>query len=578
MHYKYLTNSKLNDRSSENLLYIWLGPKLLNMLKETVSQYFEDSIRNNWDYVALSDYKGDSFTYADIAVIISRLHKLFDEAQIKPGDKVALLGKNSARWCSVYLAVVSYGAVVVPILPDFKPADAQEIINHSDSILLFVEQTLFEPMDFEKMPNLMGAIRIQGFTIQAQRSSNLVEAWGKSDLDKDFKTTHLNASNFSLPKIENDKLAVISYTSGTTGFAKGVMIPHNSLAANIRYAQRNMPLNPGDKIVSFLPLAHTFGCAFEFLFPFTLGCHITILTKTPSPQIILQAFGEVKPSLILSVPLVIEKIYKKQVLPKISKPAIKVLLSIPGISSLILKKIRVKLEAAFGGNFRELVLGGAPFNQETESFFKRMKFPFTVGYGMTECGPLISYTNWRENPAGASGRIVDTLEVKIDSPDPLSIAGEIMVRGENVMYGYYKNQQATDDVLDSDGWLHTGDLGLLDKKGSIFIKGRLKSMLLGASGKNIYPEEIESLYNNKFGVAETVVVQRNEKLVALIFPDPEYVQKEKLTNDDLATMFETYRKEINEQTPGYMNVSQVEIRSEEFVKTPKRSIKRFMYS
>jgi long-chain acyl-CoA synthetase len=324
-----------------------------------------------------------------------------------------------------------------------------------------------------------------------------------------------------------------------------------------------MPLNPGDRIVSFLPLAHTFGCAFEFLFPFTLGCDITILTKTPSPQVIIQAFQEIKPSLILSVPLVIEKIYKKQVLPAISKPAMKILLNIPGISALILKKIRIKLVTVFGGNFRELVMGGAPFNQETENFFKRLKFPFTVGYGMTECGPLISYVNWRENPPGASGRIVDTLEVKIDSTDPQNIAGEIMVRGENVMYGYYKNKEATDAVLDPDGWLHTGDLGLIDKKGNIFIKGRIKSLLLGASGKNIYPEEIESIYNNKFGVAETVVVQRNEKLVALIFPDAEYVQRENLTN---------------EQLPGYMNVSQVVVHPEEFAKTPKRSIKRFMYS
>ena len=433
-------------------------------------------------------------------------------------------------------------------------------------------------MVFDEMPAIMGVLSIAGFEIQAQRSEVFVKAVDLTEIGLSGKTVTLNPNDYKLPQVSNDQLAVISYTSGTTGFAKGVMIPHNSLAANIRYAQRNMPLNPGDRIVSFLPLAHTFGCAFEFLFPFTLGCDVTILTKTPSPQIILQAFGEIKPSLILSVPLVTEKIYKKQVLPVISKPIMKVLLSIPGVSGLILKKIRAKLEAAFGGNFRELVLGGAPFNQETEIFFKRMKFPFTVGYGMTECGPLISYTNWRENPVGASGRIVDTLEIKIDSVDPLNVPGEIMVRGENVMYGYYKNKEATDAVLDPDGWLHTGDLGLMDKRGSIFIKGRIKSLLLGASGKNIYPEEIESIYNNKFGVAETIVVQRNEKLVALIFPDLEYVQRENISNEELLKLFDGYKKEINEQLPGYMNVSQVEIRSEEFAKTPKRSIKRFMYS
>jgi len=548
------------------------------MLKETVSQYLEDSIKSNWDNQALSDYKGDSFAYKDVACTLIKLHKFYDALGVKPGDKIALVGKNSARWGVVYLSVVSYGAVIVPILPDFKPGDMHEIVNHSDSILLFAEQSLFDTLDFEKMPNLIGSLRITGFTIQAQRADKLIEAWEKSEVDKPIGKECENPDNFSLPKIENDKLAVISYTSGTTGFAKGVMLPHNSLAANIRFAQRNMPLNPGDRIVSFLPLAHTFGCAFEFLFPFTLGCHITILTKTPSPQIILQAFGEVKPSLILSVPLVIEKIFKNQVLPVISKPAMKVILGIPGLNKLILKKIRAKLEGAFGGNFRELVLGGAPFNQETEIFFKKMKFPFTVGYGMTECGPLISYINWRETPQGASGQIVDTLELKIDSPDPLKIAGEIMVKGENVMYGYYKNQQATDEVLDKDGWLHTGDLGLVDRKGNIFIKGRIKSMLLGASGKNIYPEEIESLYNNKFGVGETVVVQRNDKLVALIFPDQEFVNKEKMTEESIQELFDGYKKEINEQLPGYMNVSQVVIQSEEFAKTPKRSIKRFLYS
>ncbi len=547
------------------------------MLKETVTQYLEDSIRGNWDYKALSDYKGDSFTYSDIANIIHRTHKFYQAAGIKPGDKIALLGKNSARWCAVYLSAISYGAVIVPILPDFKPADVQEIVNHSDSILLYAEQSLFEAMDFEKMPAIMGVLRINGFSVQAQRSEQFTKAVSESQLDQSFDTNPLKSEEYRLLQVENDKLAVISYTSGTTGFAKGVMIPHNSLAANIRYAQRNMPLNPGDRIVSFLPLAHTFGCAFEFLFPFTLGCDVTILTKTPSPQVILQAFHEVRPSLILSVPLVIEKIFKKQVLPVISKPTMKVILMIPGINNVILKKIRVKLFNAFGGNFRELVLGGAAFNQETENFFKRIKFPFTVGYGMTECGPLISYNNWRENPAGASGRIVDTLEIKIDSSDPETIPGEIMVRGENVMYGYYKNKEATDEVLDSEGWLHTGDLGLIDKLGNIFLKGRIKSLLLGASGKNIYPEEIESIFNNKFGVGETVVVQRNEKLVALIYPDMDYVQKENLSNEDLQKLYDEYKKEINDQIPGYMNVSQIQIHTEEFTKTPKRSIKRYLY-
>src|SRR5690554_3927231 len=310
------------------------------MIKVTVSKYFEDSIRKNWDSLALSDYSGESFTYADVACAIARLHTFYDGLGIKEGDKIALVGKNSVRWCVVYLSVVSYGAIVVPVLPDFKPGDIHEIVNHSDSILLFAEQALFDSMDFEKMPNLMGSLKIAAFTIQKHRAEGFVEAWEKSDADKPIAENCLNPESFSLPEISNDKLAVLSYTSGTTGFAKGVMIQHNSLAANIQYAQENMPLNPGDRIVSFLPLAHTFGCAFEFLFPFTLGCHITILTKTPSPQIILQAFNEVKPSLILSVPLVIEKIYKKQVIPVISKPLMRILLKIPLVNGIILKKIR----------------------------------------------------------------------------------------------------------------------------------------------------------------------------------------------------------------------------------------------
>lgn len=548
------------------------------MLKETVSQYFEDAIRLNWDITALSDYQGDSFTYGDIAATIACMHRFFESSGIKPGDKIALLGRNSARWAAVYLSVVSYGTVIVPILPDFKPGDIHEIINQSDSILLFADQTLFDTLDFEKMPALRGSIRISGYEVQQHRDEQLVEMLKTSQLQKEEDAQSLNREDFQLPKIGNDQLAVISYTSGTTGFAKGVMIPHNSLAANIRFAQRNMPLNPGDKIVSFLPLAHTFGCAFEFLFPFTLGCHITILTKTPSPQIVVKAFKEVRPSLILSVPLVIEKVFKSQILPIISKPSMKILLAIPLINTIILKKIRKTLEESFGGNFRELVLGGAPFNHETELFFRKMKFRYTVGYGMTECGPLISYINWRETPVGASGQVVDTLEIRIDSPEPSKIAGEIQVRGSNVMQGYYKNPEATAEAIAPDGWMHTGDLGLIDKKGNIFIKGRIKSMLLDAGGQNIYPEEIESLYNNRFGIGETLVVQRNNKLVALIYADPEYMKREEHTEETIKTLFDEYRKEINGLLPNYMNVAEIELQDQEFAKTPKRSIKRFMYS
>jgi long-chain acyl-CoA synthetase len=378
--------------------------------------------------------------------------------------------------------------------------------------------------------------------------------------------------------ISNDKLAVISYTSGTTGFSKGVMLNHNSLSANVRYAQEHMPLKPGDPIVSFLPLAHTYGCAFEFLFPFSIGCHITILSKTPSPQIIVQAFKEIKPRLILSVPLVIEKIFKKQLLPVISKPKMKALLAIPGINLILHKKIKAKLVETFGGRFHEIVIGGAAFNPDAEKFFKKIGFKFTVGYGMTECGPLISYASWDTTRLGASGRAVDTLEVTIDSPDPEKLVGEIILRGENVMMGYYKNEKATREMIDENGWMHTGDLGVIDREGNIYIKGRSKSMILGPSGKNIYPEEIEAIINNKNYVVESLVINENDKMVALVYPDFEMMKQNNITEEQLQEILDTYKKEVNERLPDFMNVSKFRIHKEEFAKTPKRSIKRFLYT
>lgn len=547
------------------------------MLKENFSRYLADSINKNWEYRALSDYQGETYHYHDVAGHITRIHKFFLDAGIKPGDRIALIGKNSARWGILYITTVTYGAVIVPILPDFKPDDLQQIVDHSDALLLFVEDAIYEKLDLEKMPQLACVMSITNLTL-LKSSEQIRSAYKNNDLSKLSTSFYKDGDKLNLPEIPGDHLAVLSYTSGTTGFTKGVMLPHNSLAANMKFAHQHMPLNPGDRIVSFLPLAHTFGAAFEFLFPFTLGCDITILTKTPSPQVIIKAFQEVKPSLILSVPLVIEKIYKKQVLPVISKPHMKVLLTIPGIKGIILKKIREKLVAVFGGNFRELVIGGAAFNAEAEAFFRKMKFPFTIGYGMTECGPLISYTGWKDSRPGSAGKTVDTLELKIDSPDPEKKSGEIMVRGENVMLGYYKNEQATAEMLDEEGWLHTGDLGRQDRDGHVYIRGRIKSVLIGSNGKNIYPEEIESHFNNKYLVAESVVVQRNDKLVALICPDYEEMEKAAIKEDDLTTLYEHHLKAVNHHLPGFMNVSKVEIHPKEFQKTPKRSIKRFLYS
>jgi long-chain acyl-CoA synthetase len=548
------------------------------MLKENFSRYLAESINENWAFRALSDYQGESYFYHDVAGYIVHIHKFFKDAGIKPGDKIALIGKNSARWGLLYITTVTYGAVIVPILPDFKPDDHSQIVDHSDSILLFVEDTFYEKLDLEKMPQLKGIISVNTLELLKADSDQVRTAYEKNDFSAIKPSFYKEGAKLSLAEVPGDQLAVMSYTSGTTGFTKGVMLQHNSLAANIRFAREHMPLNPGDKIVSFLPLAHTFGCAFEFLFPFTIGCDITILTKTPSPQVMVKAFDEVKPSLILTVPLVIEKIFKKQVLPVISKPHMKVLLAIPGLKNIILKKIREKLTAFLGGNFRELVIGGAPFNAEAELFFRKMNFPFTVGYGMTECGPLISYIGWKESRRGSSGKTVDTLELKINSPDPEKKSGEILVRGENVMLGYYKNEKATSEVLDKDGWLHTGDLGKLDRDGYVYIRGRSKSVIIGSNGKNIYPEEIEAHFNNKYLVAESLVLSREEKLVALIYPDFEEMEKAGVKEADLPAIYQHHLKTVNHHIPAFMSVSQVEIHPKEFVKTPKRNIKRFLYS
>ncbi len=548
------------------------------MIKERLVTYIEQSISQNWDIEALSNYREKGYTYKQIGEKIIKFHIFFREAGIKEGDRIALVGRNSANWCMIYLATVTYGAVIVPILPDFKPEDLNNLINHSDAVLLFADDKIFETLDMAKMPLIRSVISVDSLSLI--RTADMVTASIYESLEEKFKTAfpNLSQSDIKFSDVTNDKLAVISYTGGTTGFSKGVMISHNSLAANIRYAQNNMPLKPGDPLVSFLPLAHTYGCAFEFLFPFTFGCHITILSKTPSPQIIVQAFKEIKPRLILSVPLVIEKIFKKQLLPVISKPHMKVLLSIPGINSILHKKIRDKLTETFGGRFHEIVIGGAAFNPEAERFFRKIGFPFTVGYGMTECGPLISYTSWKTTKLGASGKPVDTLEVTIDSEDPEKVIGEIILRGENVMLGYYKNEKATREMIDENGWMHTGDLGIMDKEKNIFIKGRSKSMLLGPSGKNIFPEEIEAVINNLDYIAESLVISEDNKLIGLIYPDHEMLKRDNITVEQFSGRLDDIRKQVNERIPEFMAVSKFRIHPEEFAKTPKRSIKRFLYT
>ena len=548
------------------------------MIKDNFVEYLENSIKDNWSVNAISDFDGETYKYGDVAKQIARIHILFDEVGLKKGDKVSLIGKNSSKWGMAFLSIVSYGAVAVPILPDFLPSDVHRIVNHSDSRFLFASAPILKTLDLDEMKDLEGVFSLKDFKLILSRNK-IVDIIEKhiDDYCKKKYNGNFNASTFSLPKISNDTLAEINYTSGTTGSSKGVMLLHNSLASNVKFARDNMPLKSGDSIVSFLPMAHAYGLAFEFLFPFTIGCHISFLTKTPTPQVITSAFQKIKPRLILSVPLVIEKIYKKRIIPQIEAQPIKTLLRIPIINKIIRKKVLKGVSDGFGGNFVEVIIGGAALSDEIETFFKKINFPFTIGYGMTECGPLVTYAASSNTKHASCGKAVDNLEVIIDSKDPEKIVGEILIKGENVMAGYYKNEEATKAAIDEDGWLHTGDLGLIDKDGYIFIKGRSKSMILGASGQNIYPEEIESIINNRSFVGASIVTLKNKVLVAMVYPDPDVVKQSGISKEDLIIKFEKYRVRTNEKLPSYMRVSKFEIHEEEFLKTPKQSIKRYLY-
>ena len=545
------------------------------MLKENYTQFIWNSILENWDRTAFTNYQSASYRYAEVGRCIYYMQKLFAKCGIKKGDKISLIGKNCAEWAIAYQAIVTYGAVVVPILPNFTPNDVQHIVNHSDSVMLFANKSNWDVLDHDNMPKVKSVISLDDYTPLYAGNKHLLEHITK------FKTLlHCPFSKDKLPRqiIPNGELFAIIYTSGTTGFSKGVMLTHNNITGNMVYARTNMPLIPGDHILSFLPLAHAYGCAIEFLYPFTSGCHITFLGKMPTPQLLLQAFGEIRPRLILSVPLIIEKIFKKQIKPVLEQTKVKFLMKIPFLDNVILGKINTKLTDSFGGNFHEIVIGGAALNEEVQEVLRKAGFAFTIGYGMTECGPLISYASWREARFNSAGRCVDQLEMRIDSPDPENVVGEIMVRGENVMKGYYKNEKATKDILDKDGWLHTGDLGTMDSEGFLYIKGRSKSMILGPSGQNIYPEEIEARINAFPLVQESIVVDRKEGLVALIYPDMEMVDSRKMKEHALESMMEVYRKHLNREVPNYMQIARFQVVDTEFEKTPKRSIKRFLYS
>jgi len=541
-----------------------------------IKEFIEKPIKAFWEFNSLSDFKGETFTYADVARKIHYLHKLYEIWGIKQGDKISIVGRNNSEWGIVYLSVISYGAVIVPILPDFSPTEIHNIVNHSDSLLLFAGDMIWGGLNQAEMPNLKAILSISNFDLLVSNDEDCAKRYVKEKSAISDEAGSLTPEKVNYTEVPNSELGVISYTSGTTGFSKGAMLPLNSLAANVDYARNNMHLVKGDKIVSFLPLAHTFGCAFEFLFPFTMGCHITFLTRIPSPSVILEAFAQIRPRLVLTVPLVIEKIFKKQVQPKVETPAMKILLSFPLVNGMIFKKINEKLSNAFGGNFHEIIIGGAALNPDVERFLNRIKFKYTVGYGMTECGPLISYSDWRTNPLGSCGRIINYLEIRIDSSDPYNEVGEILVKGENVMMGYYKNLDATAKAI-VNGWLHTGDIGVFDKNGFIYIKGRSKSIILGPSGQNIYPEEIEARLNNIPFVQESLVVERKGKLVGLIYPDYESVQQHGIDPSELEPALEQHRVEVNKHLPQYSQISKLIIHNQEFEKTPKQSIKRFKY-
>lgn len=552
------------------------------MLKENLLNIYARSFRDNWDFPALTDYTtGMTITYGDLARRIAQTHLFFELCGIRPGDKIAILGKNNIQWVVGYMATLTYGAVVVPVLQEFNPIDAQHIINHSDAKILFVSQSNWEHLEFEKLPNIKIAVSLETQEVLGDHSANsryqraltlLGEAFSKR-YPKGFSKNNINYAHFS-----PDCVAEINYTSGTSGFSKGVMLTLGNLCGNVVFGMRSKLHYQGSRCLAFLPLAHAYGCAFDMLTPLAVGTHITLFIRVPTPKLLLKALSEVRPTLILCVPLILEKIYKKQILPIISKASVRRMMAIPLIRGRVRSKICKKLIEAFGGEFEEVIVGGAPLNPEVEAFLHKIHFPFTVGFGMTECGPLISYTPWREFIPGSSGRTLrGFMYSKVLSDNEAFIPGEICVKGQNVMKGYYKNPQATAEAIDSDGWLHTGDMGTISDAGTISLKGRSKTMILSSNGQNIYPEEIEAKLNNLPYVAESLIVQRGNHLVALVYPDYEAMDRSRLTIEMMPKVMEKVRDELNRQTAPYERVNEIQLRPVEFEKTPKRSIKRYLY-
>ena len=549
------------------------------IMEEKLISLIENAIKNNWDHKAFTDFNGETLQYKDVARKIAKIHLIFEHVGIQPGDKIALCGRNSGNWCVAFLSTITYGAVIVPILHEFKPDNIHNIVNHSEAKLLFVGDQVWENLNENCMPNIMGIICVKDFTLVSSRSTkldfareNLNALFGKR-FPKLFLKEHITYQHESSP----EQLAVINYTSGTTGFSKGVMIPYRSLISNIRFCKRTIGISAGDNIVSMLPLGHVFGLVFDFLYGICSGAHLYFLTRMPSPKIIMTTVAEIHPKVISCVPLVVEKIIKKEILPSIDNKLGKLLLHIPVISDKIKEKARLQSLSLFGGNIKEIIIGGAPFNAEVEAFLREIKFPYSVAYGMTECGPIICHSPWNEIAYMSCGKAADGMEIKIMSDDPQHVPGELLCKGENLMLGYFKNQEATEQIIDCNGWLHTGDMAIIDEEKQVYIKGRCKNMLLSASGQNIYPEEIESKLNNMPYVNESLVIMSHSKLVALIYPDMDEALRNGLTEQTLQTQLEISKDELNKDLPPYAQITKVIMRNEEFEKTAKKSIKRYLY-
>jgi len=551
------------------------------MLEQNLIRIYERSFCDNRELPALTDYfKKETFSYFEMAKAIAKLHLLFRECRIERGDKIALLGRNNPRWCIAYLATITYGAVIVPILQDFSPNDIQHIINHSDSKLLFIGDAHWDVIDTDNIENVKAAFSLTDFRCIFDRKGNSIKKF-QQEINRHYRKKYpkgFTTDNIVYPEIGNNEVAVLNYTSGTTGFSKGVMITINNLTGNVVFGTGKIHFR-ASRGLSFLPLAHTYGCMFDLLLPMSTGSHITLLGKTPAPKVLLEAAAEVKPDVIICVPLIVEKIYRKMIKPQLGKGMVRMAMKLPLLDATINAKIRNGLIEAFGGQAEQIIIGGAPLNGEIEEFLHKIKFPFTVGYGMTECAPLISYTNYKYFIPASCGQVLKGfMEVRIDSPDPYNIPGEICVRGENVMKGYYKNQQATDEIFTHDGWLLTGDIGTVNSEDTIFIRGRSKTMILGASGQNIYPEEIESKLNNMRCVMESLVVERDGKLVALVYPDYEQADYEGVSHGQMQAVMDENLAVLNTIVAPYEQIIAIILWPNEFEKTPKKSIKRYLYN